>query len=159
MPESKNAAVSRQADAPSGAISKAVSGRAGEKPKRSTTAPASAVRRAQVADRDAKFIEYIKRADIQEKMNELKPPKRMSFLIKSFKEETDITMPPTMAYRAWHKACGAIKIKKDIPEEKTLKFSSDDDTPDLDEGAMRQSPDNGSARQGDTISETPMVII
>lgn len=83
-----------------------------EKPKRSTTAPASAARRAQVADRDAKFIEYLKRSDVQEKMNTLKPSKRMGFLIKSFKEETDITVPTTMAYRAWHKACGAIKTNK-----------------------------------------------
>ena len=92
-----------------------------EKPKRSTTAPASAARRAQVADRDAKFIEYLKRSDVQEKMNTLKPSKRMGFLIKSFKEETDITVPTTMAYRAWHKACGAIKTNKNG----AIKFPSD----------------------------------
>jgi hypothetical protein len=92
-----------------------------EKPKRSTTAPASAARRAQVADRDTKFIEYLKREDIQEKMNALKPSKRMGFLIKSFKEETDITVPTTMAYRAWHKAFGSIKTNKNG----AVKFPSD----------------------------------
>lgn len=92
-----------------------------EKPKRSTTAPASAARRAQVAERDAKFIEYLKRSDVQSKMNALKPSKRMGFLIKSFKEETDITVPTTMAYRAWHKACGAIKTNKNG----AIKFPSD----------------------------------
>ena len=92
-----------------------------EKPKRSTNAPASAARRAQVADRDTKFIEYLKREDIQEKMNTLKPSKRMGFLIKSFKEETDITVPTTMAYRAWHKAFGDIKTNKNG----AVKFPSD----------------------------------
>lgn len=131
-----------------------------EKPKRSTTAPASAARRAQVAERDAKFIEYLKRSDVQSKMNALKPSKRMGFLIKSFKEETDITVPTTMAYRAWHKACGAIKTNKNG----AIKFPSDsasEGEPEVPVVAKWDDDDEPQTQQesSNTISEETADII
>ena len=128
--------------------------------KRSTAAPASAIRRAQVAERDAKFIEYIKTPEVQEKMNTLKPSKRMGYLIKSFKEETGIVIPTTMAYRAWHKSCGAIKTNKNG----MIKFPSDSasDGEQMEVPVIAQWEDDEPQTQQEaenTISEETLTII
>lgn len=128
---------------------------AADKAKRSETAPASAVKRAQVAERDAKFVEYIKRDDVQSKMNTMKPSKRMGYLIKSFKEESGITIPTTMAYRAWHKSCGAIKTNKN----ETIKFPSDSesednqpDVPDASTNTISEDPADITSGAGDKVT-------
>jgi hypothetical protein len=92
-----------------------------EKPPR-----ASSSRKARVAERDAKFIEYLNKESTQERLSSLAPTKRIGFLINSFKEETGLVMPTTMAYRAWHKSRGAIKI----PKGEFIKFPSDSSSED-----------------------------
>lgn len=103
-------------------------------------------------ERDAKFREFIQRQDVIEEASLLKKSKRIGHMKERFELETGYRMPLSMVY----KNINRVYPKKVTGTEEEGAPTQPEDTPVLDDGVLRQSPDTAARWEEESVIEVPI---